>query len=199
MTVSLPNDPYPNGATPFLRDFGGILTPFLGGPEQRLNRIGTRLGIKCTLPPLPSDTTGRTFVSALMRSKVDRLLMEWPLLGFDPGTPGSPLVKTAVSGGSAVALKGLTVGYAVADGQFISFVRNSRRYLHMITGSGTANGSGDLTIGIFPPLRVALSVNDVVEIAVPKIEGHVLPGDELSWEMALDHNIGLSFSVYEAA
>src|SRR3546814_15841447 len=38
-----------------------------------------------------------------------------------------------------------------------------------------------VTASIFPPLRTSLSVNDVVEIAAPKIEGHVLPGEELSW------------------
>lgn len=199
MTISLPTDPYPNGATPFLRDFGGILTPFLGGAEQRINRIGTRFGIRVTMPPLPSETTGRTFVSALLRARAERLLMPWPLLSFDPGTPPDPKVKTAISGGSAVALKGLGAGYQAKNGQFISFVHASRRYVHMITGDGIADGAGDLTVGIFPPLRVALSVNDVVEVVMPMIEGHVLPGDELGWEMALDHNIGLSFSVYEGA
>src|SRR3546814_1999520 len=34
--IVLPSDPAPNGATPMLRDFGGTLTPFLGGRSEEL-------------------------------------------------------------------------------------------------------------------------------------------------------------------
>src|SRR3546814_19804997 len=68
----------------------------------------------------------------------------------------------------------------------------------MFTASVVASGTGTVTASIFPPLRTSLSVNDVVEIAAPKIEGHVLPGEELSWQLALDHTTGISFSVMEA-
>src|SRR3546814_20685372 len=57
----------------------------------------------------------------------------------------------------------------------------------MFTASVVASGTGTVSASIFPPLRTSLSVNDVVEIAAPKIEGHVLPGEELSWQLALDH------------
>lgn len=199
MTISLPSTPAPNGATPLLRDFGAVLTPFLGGPEQRINRVGTRFGLRVTMPPLPSADAGRVFVSRLLQARQQRLLMDWPLLAFDPGAVGTPQVNTAVAGGSAVSIKGLPAGYQAKEGQFLSFVCAARRYTHMFSGDGTANGAGVLAAGVFPPLRVALAVNDVVELAQPKIEGHVLPGDELAWEMALDLNIGLSFSVMEAA
>src|SRR3546814_17266626 len=33
--IVLSSYPAPNAATPMLRDFGGTLTPFLGGPVQR--------------------------------------------------------------------------------------------------------------------------------------------------------------------
>ena len=92
MTISLPTDPKPNGATPVLRDFGGVLTPFLGGPEQRINRVGTRFGLRVTMPPLESSVDGRLFVARLNQAKTDRLVMEWPLLDFDPGSPGSPAI-----------------------------------------------------------------------------------------------------------
>ena len=69
----------------------------------------------------------------------------------------------------------------------------------MFTADGAADGTGNLSAAIFPMLRKALSVNDVLELEQPFIEGHVLAGQELTWEMALDRNIGLSFSVMEAA
>ena len=199
MTISLPTDPKPNGATPVLRDFGGVLTPFLGGPEQRINRVGTRFGIRVSMPPLESSVDGRLFVARLNQAKTDRLLMEWPLLDFNPGSPGSPLVSAATASGSTVPLKGMTPGYQGKEGQFLSFVHSSRRYMHMLTADFIVNGSGNATAAIFPMLRVGLSLNDVVEIATPMIEGHVVPGDELSWEMSVDRLIGISFSVMEAA
>src|SRR3546814_160979 len=103
--IVLPSDPAPNGATPMLRDFGGTLTPFLGGPEQRINRLGTRLGIRVSMPPMRNGDNGRIFVSRLLQAKQDRLLMDWPQPGFTIGAPGSPLVSTAASGGTALAIK----------------------------------------------------------------------------------------------
>src|SRR3546814_3601578 len=64
----------------------------------------------------------------------------------------------------------------------------------MFTASVVASGTGTVTASIFPPLRTSLSVNDVVEIAAPKIEGLVLPGEELSWQLSLDHTTGISRS-----
>jgi hypothetical protein len=199
MTVSLPATPSPNSGVPLLRDFGGILTPFLGGPEQRINRVGTRFGVRITMGILPSDNAGRTFVSRLLQARQDRLLMKWPLGNFNPGATGSPLINANVASGSAIVIKGLPASYAAKEGQFISIIHSGRRYVHMFTGDGTANGSGVLTIQIFPMLRTAISTNDVVEIAQPMIEGNVLPGEELSWELSVEKNINLVFSVMEAA
>src|SRR3546814_3371142 len=70
--IVLPSDPAPNGATPMLRDFGGTLTPFLGGPEQRINRLGTRLGIRVSMPPMRNGDNGRIFVSRPLQAKQDR-------------------------------------------------------------------------------------------------------------------------------
>src|SRR3546814_3983584 len=67
--IVLPSDPAPNGATPMRRDFGGTLTPLLGGPEQRINRLGTRLGIRVSMPPMRNGDNGRIFVSRLLHAK----------------------------------------------------------------------------------------------------------------------------------
>lgn len=199
MTISLPSGAIPNGASPMLRDFGGVLTPFLGGSEIRINRIGTRFGLNVSMPMQESASDGRLLVSRLLQARQTRLLMSWPLLDFDPGAPGSPVLSGSVSGGTALPVTGLTAGYEAKEGQFLSIVHDARRYVHMITGDGTANGSGDLSLGIFPMLRTNLISGDVVELAQPMIEGHVLPGDELSWQMSIDRHIGVNFSVMEAA
>lgn len=197
-TIALPTSPAPNGAQPLLRDFGGVLTPFLGGPEQRINRVGTRFGLRVTLPPMRSADAGRIYVSRLLRGRQDRVLMRWHLLDFSPGNPGAPKVSAATSGGMSLPVKGLTAGYTVREGQFFSIVHGGARVMHMASADGTADGSGNLTISIYPPLRVALAINDVIEMAQPMIEGLVSPGDELGWDMSINRHIGLSFSVMEA-
>ena len=85
------------------------------------------------------------------------------------------------------------------EGQFFSVIHSGRRYVYMFTADATANGSGNLSAAIFPLLRTALSINDVIEIAQPKIEGLVMPGEEISWQIGLDNAREFSFSVLEAA
>lgn len=200
MPISLPTSPALSGpSTPFLFDMGGMLTPFLGGPVQRINRIGTRFGIRVVTAPLRTDTDGRLFVARLAQARLDRLLMRWPLDGFNPGSPGTPKISATTSGGSTIPLKTMTAGYQVKEGQFFSIVHGGRRYVHMFAADGTVDGSGNLSALIFPMLRTSLSVDDVVEIAQPMIEGHVSPDDELNWEISLARRTSIQFSVVEAA
>jgi len=195
MSVSLPTNPAPNGATPLLLDFGGELTPFLGGPVTRLNRIGSRLSIRVTMPPL-RGAVARQFQVRLLRGKSEGAILPWPLLDLDPGSPPDPRIS-ATSNGSALSINGLGSGYQFVEGQPISVIHGGRRYVHLITGAVTAP-TGSANVGVFPPTRTAYSVGSVVEISAPKIEGSVSPGDELSWEMAVTHTMGFSFSIVES-
>lgn len=195
--VALPTCPMPDSIQPFLRDFGGNLTPFLGGPEQRINRLGTRFGVRYTMPPL-EGADARAFVARLVRGRFDRVLMPWPVTDFDPGDPGNPTINANYSGGSAIVLEGLDVSYTILEGQFFSIVHAGRRYMHMSTGNASPDGSGVVVMSIFPPLRTAVSIGDVVEIASPMIEGMVSPGDELGWQYALTSDTAISFSVVES-
>lgn len=195
--ITLPTDPAPNGATAFLQDFGGELTPFLGGPVQRINRLGTRLGLRVTMPPI-RGSVARQFVSRLLRGKQEGVILEWPLLDLEPEPVNSPVIGTS-SSGTALSMTGLVPGNKLYEGQPISVVANGFRYTHIVTGGVTASiFMGAANVGVFPPTRVTYPSGSVVEITTPKIEGFVSPGDELSWEMALEHTMGFSFSVLEA-
>lgn len=198
MTILLPTSPAPAGATPLFRDFGGVLTPFMGGEEQTINRVGDRFGVRVTMPAMKTQQQGMLFVARLLRAKKERLLMRWPLNGFVPGAPGTPRVSATASG-MVLPIKGLTPGYAAREGQWFSIIRAGRRYFHQFAADGEADGSGNLSGLIFPMLRRTMQVNDVIEIAEPMIEGHVLPGEELSWDLAVANFLSISFSVLEAA
>src|SRR3546814_11648593 len=111
--------------------FGGTLTPFLGGPEQRINRLGTRLGIRVSMPPMRNGDNGRIFVSRLLQAKQDRWLMDWPQPGFNIGAPGSPIVSTAASGGTALAFKSLTPSSTMREGPFFSILHGVWRFFQI--------------------------------------------------------------------
>lgn len=193
MAIQMPDCPLPNESTPFLRDFGGVLTPFLGGPEQRINRIGTRFGVRFLMPEMDGEEA-RAYVAKLLRGRFDRVIMPWPQTVYGQGDPGSPKLNANVTGGSAIPIKDLDAGYTIREGQFFSIVHAGRRYIHMATGPLTGPGA----LGIFPPLRTALSTNDVVEIEAPMIEGMVSPGDEISWNNAIDLTTAIPFTVVES-
>lgn len=197
MTITLPTNPAPREATPFRVDFGGVLTPFLGGPVQSIGRIGTRLGLRVLFPPI-RGTIARQFQARLLRGLQERVLLPWPLLEFDPGSPPNPQIN-ALSSGTAISVKGLGAGYVYQEGQPLSVVHGGRRYTHIMSGGGAADGSGVAAIGIYPPSRVTYAVNDTVEIEEPKIEGLVNPGEEWSWGYALEHTMDFAFTVVETA
>ena len=197
--IALPDTAVPNAATPFLREFGNILSPFLGGPEQYVDRVGTRFGLRVTLPPKRTRDEAMVIQSRLLQARKSRLLMPWPQPGAVVGDPGTPLVSATVNGGTTIPIKGLIAGYTVREGQFISVIHAGRRYVYMLTAGGAASIGGQLTAAIFPLLRTPLAVNDMVEIARPMIEGFVSPGEELSWQFAVDRLVSFSFTVSEGA
>jgi len=198
MAITLPSSLSPNGVRPFLLDFGALLTPFGGGPTQRVNRLGMRLGAQVSMPPLRSDAEGLVLVSRLMQARSEELLLDCPLVDGAWPASGSPLVRVAVTGGTTLQLKGLPASYALAEGRFFSIVAASgRRYCHAFTAPGTADGSGNATMSVWPPMRTSFAVNNVIELAAPKMQGHVVD-DQLGWEMSLARRTSLSFTVHES-
>ena len=193
--IVLPTCPIPNEVTPFLRTFGGTLVPFLGGPDQMINRIGTRMGLRVIMPALDNDEA-RPLYTRLMRGKQSGAILNYPLFDFDPGNPPAPKITTLTTG-TALSIGGLGAGYVVRDGQPMSVVRGNYRYLHFATGNVTADSGGAAVVSVFPPTRVSYFEGDVVEIKEPKIEGNILPGEEFAWQVALDNSMEIAFSIVE--
>jgi hypothetical protein len=185
-------------ATPRLLDWGSELVPSLGGVTQRLNRLGSRHAIDVVLPPMRIEPDGRLWISRLKRGKTEGVQFAFPQVEFDVSSPGTPLVKTAVSGGTSVALKGLTPRYAIKEGQWFSVIHSGRSYLHSSDAQVIVDASGDATVTVTPMLRTALSVNDVVNLGKPIIEGS-LSGDEVAWTLEMARTVGLQFTVSEIA
>ena len=89
---------------------------------------------------------------------------------------GTPLVKGAGQSGTTLIIDGCTVGATLLAGDY--FEVNGE--LKMVVASATANGSGEMTLTIEPPLRASPADNATVTLIQPKAV-FMLAGDEAKW------------------
>jgi hypothetical protein len=196
--IELPPWAVPNSASPSYIDFGGLLTPGLGGAVQRIDRMGNRFRIAIGFPPMASADRGRVLLSRLLRAKTEGIRIEFPLLGFKPGAPGAPKVNGAGQKGRTLIADGFTPNYAIREGQWFSLEHEGQHYLHNVDAEVLANAAGQATLSISPMLRVEPSDNATLHFARPMIQGFV-QGERWDWEMSLAHHLGLSADIEEAA
>jgi hypothetical protein len=194
--VILPDHPTPQSATPGLVDFGAFLTPALGGPVQRVERMGTRFRISVAMPPMKNPTLGRQWIARLVRGKQEGARMAWPLQGFDPGTPGNVRVDDAGQSGRSLRIIGATPNYIFREGQFFSLEISGRHFLYMVTAETFADAAGNQTLNIEPMLRVSPPANALCHFGKPMVEGFIL-GDAFAWDMSLANFVGMGFDLAE--
>lgn len=195
--IILPTWPGARRAVPRVLDFGGIQEPQSGAETQRLNKLGNRYGVAFVMPPLRATADeGMKWVNRLIRGQQAGARMEYPLLDFDPGTPGTFRVNGSGQAGKMLAIKGGAPFYTFREGQPFHLSIGGQLYLDFIGADTTADGSGNATITLSQMLRKPPIDNDPLEFAQPCIEGWVV-GDQLSWELALERNIGLTFEIHE--
>lgn len=194
--IELPSTPAPNGVTPTQTDYGLILRPATGAQVSRINRAGSRFKLDVTYPPLKADVA-RTFISRLLKAKRDGLRMEYPLLGVSQGSPGAPKVRGTGAAGTTLPLKGLTAGYEIKEGYWLTTIDSAGvYYLYTVTSGDIADGSGSADITIEPPLRAPLVDNNVILLATPMVEGLIT--SDVSWPLTPDRLIPLSFTLEES-
>lgn len=196
--IDLPEYPSPNAAEAGLIDFGAFLQPPLGGPLQRIDRMGNRFKLSVSLPPMVSATDGRRWVSRLIRGKTEGVRMPYPLLGFHPGSPGEPVVHTAGQTGRVLIIRAAQPNYIFREGQPFSIETGGRHHLVFVDGETIVPDVGIVSVPISPMLRVAHLDGDPVHVGKPMIEGFIM-GDQQLWSMSVEHHIGLSFDLVEAA
>jgi hypothetical protein len=139
----------------------------------------------------------RTFTGRLTRAKREGLRIDVPLL-VSQGSPGAPLVNGAGQSGVALNVKGLTAGYQVLEGYWLTILDFAgTRYLHQVVTSVTANGSGLATVQIDPPIRANFLDNATIQLATPQVEGLVT--SSVSWPLDYNQFIVISFDIEESA
>ncbi len=192
--IELPSDPAPNGMEAALLDYGVIQR---GASSLRVNRPGNRYRMAFSYPPMQPDKA-RTFTGRLTRAKRDGVKVELPLI-VSQGSPGSPVVDGAGQSGTTLAVRGLTPGYVAREGFWLTITdADDRGYLHQVMVTIAADGSGDATLLIEPPLRAPFADGADIELAAPWIEGFI-DGEEWGWMIPVNHLVSVGFTVEEYA
>ncbi|WIW88956.1 hypothetical protein K3M67_02960 [Sphingobium sp. V4] len=196
-SIMLPTDPGPNGMELNYVEFGGVLTPALGGAAQRINRPGDRHAVVFSMPPLVLEPHGRIWINRLRLGVQLGAVAEFLQPDFHIGSPGAPVIDGDGQAGKVLSLRGFTPYYQAREGQAFSIIIGGRRYLHFSDETKRAGPDGKITVSVSPMLRASPANGDVCEFGSPKIEG-ILSDDAKRWTTNINRHVGISFTVTEA-
>src|SRR5579875_1366050 len=119
--IALPSYPAYSAGTPYLLSWSSDTTSPLGGPTQRILRLGSRFGIDVEYPSMQYDD-GRKFLAAMINAEALPVAVAFPQRGFKPGNAGAPKVNGAGQTGQTLNIKGARARYRFLAGQFFSLV-----------------------------------------------------------------------------
>jgi hypothetical protein len=189
--INLPTFAVPGSFQATFNDAGFTQTGIQS--DDYIPRKGGRYTVAFTFGPYTPEN-GRVMVARLIAGKQGGVRVKLPLL-HSQGTPGTPLLNGAVTTGRTIAIDGLTPGYVIQEGFWLSLVKSGQHFLHSVGVGATANGSGQATIQLNELLRDSFADNTVVNLAEPQVEG-LLPGD-WSWSVDVNRVFPIEFSLKE--
>ena len=196
MSISLPSLPAPINVGWRYIEFGTDLKPPLGGAQQRVGRLGSRLALDVVSQPLSADSARALIADmASARTSGATVLLTVPQEDVPPAV-GTTLVNGATQSGSSLVLDGATAGVTIPKGRYFSFVAGGRNYLHLVTADATADGSGNITVNLAPMLRASPADDAAVNFVSPQIEGF-LDGMTQQWTVEWLTCTSFSLSVAE--
>ncbi|WP_430430189.1 hypothetical protein [Oceanicaulis sp.] len=144
-----------------------------------ITRTGQHLEARVTLTPM---ARADALAWGDLEEPFDTLI--WPIDQSDiiAANEGSPRVAGAGQLGRTLNVDGVTAGYVIPKGAYVTHIASTgRRYTYPIASAVTASGTGTAALDLRIPLRVSPSDNDVMEIATPKLEGLVMSDTGLEY------------------
>lgn len=164
------------------------LNPLMGGPSQRVSRLADRWVLEVEMRTMDARQAG-PIANALLLGLSETVTV--PVhQGVDTSDYVDPTVSVYKAAGTNLEMTG--INQAPFVGQMFSIVKGGKRYLHRISAV-TSNSN----VTIFPALKTAIDVGDVLEFQNPKIEGFI-EGNEQPLTIGLLANLGISFRIIEA-
>lgn len=167
----------------------------LNGSIQTQELPGARWKLQMDYPPLDEADAAlmRAFL-AKMRGQANRV----DLGPFDRQTPrgtagGTPLVNGASQTGVSLVTDGWSAGATMLTGDFFAVAQQ----LFVVVADATADGSGNMTLTIEPPIRTSFADNAAVTKASPKARFMLLT-NEVGWDVQLKGLTDFAFDLIEA-
>lgn len=153
-----------------------------------------------TLQPMKRATAEQWVAFLLALNGVEgTFLMGDPVNTSPQGTwLGAPKVLGAHAVGvKSIAMDGFTAGATVKGGDWFQTGTSGNAHLHKVVQDGTADGSGLLTLEIWPRLRAALSDNDTFDTSSP-VGLWRLASNKRGWTIRRAQIYGIQFDAMEA-
>lgn len=172
---------------------GNILRPAFGGPLQPLTRKGDHWAWDVTIPAVDAAGCGMKLFADLTRGKRAPVLMAVP--EHTPARNYGAPVMDGVATGNIVPLRGLAPGVVVPV-KWMSLILAGQRYLYLVSEEVEADGTGRAAVPVTSLLRRPTIDGAVAELAAPKVEGFVPPGQSTSITRIL-RGMPLQFSIEE--
>lgn len=191
MPIMLPEDPpYSMGVRPITAK--NELSPAFAGADQELLRKGSRY-------ELAFDHGEMDYIDALAWADlmVEGETAVAPVFqpGLDTGAPGVPVVNGAGQAGLTLLLRGLSPGYVIRKGQFLSVISGGQRFLYRAAGAAAAQPDGTVGVRLYTLLRRPHPDGSVVELAQPMVEGFLRDVSDLT--VIANHDVKVAFKIRE--
>lgn len=171
--------------------------------EQQVQELqGQGWEINLDYPPL-EQADAEALISGLLSAlhgSYGTFLAGIPAKSAPSGTwAGTPLVNGSHAARvSSIAMDGFTPGATVKAGDLFQVGSGLTTHLHKVVKDATADGSGELTLEIWPSLRATLANNTALVTSSPQGIWRLAPGTQVNWSIAGATLYGLSFSAIEA-
>lgn len=172
-----------------------VSTSPLSGAVQTIELPGARWKVSVSYPPLlDADAALMRAFLVKMRGQANRVDL-WP---FDQQSPrgtagGTPLVNGGSQTGTSLITDGWTAGATLLTGDFFAVATQ----LFMVAADATADGSGNMTITVEPPIRVSPANNAAITVNKPKAR-FMLVDPEVAWDVLMRGFADFSFDLIES-
>lgn len=171
--------------------------------EQQVQRHpGQAWSADIKLPPIRDRDVVEQWAAFLLslNGREGTFLMGDPTRRTPRGAAGgTPLVKGAGQTGQTLAIDGCPLSTTdwLRAGDYIQLSSGSTARLHRLLTDADTNGSGEVTLDIWPGLRSSPGDNAAVTISSPQGLWR-LASNERSWDVGAGMVFGFSFSAVEA-
>lgn len=182
--IQFPDVPRGTVVTPHLVRVSGDLVSTLGGPTQRITRLGSRYAAEVALPSLDADCAAR-WLGCPLRAEAEGQTLALVMPQMIDAEHMAGVLGTGVAASNLVTFS----GPAPRPGMWFSFLSGGRHYLHLIT-----DVSG-LSAKVSPLLRKPMSATPM-EFVAPLLEGFC---DDTAWSLEYFRFVGHKFTITESA